>query len=284
MTRLSVIFFLCILIGTSACKETRIHELPELESVFASYGITDACFIIRDHTHESVSFYNREKCLRRTSPASTFKVFNSLVALETGKAPDDQLVIPWDSVFRRHEEWNKSMNLREAFKVSNVPYFQELARRIGRDNMQHYLDTVQYGNKRIGDAIDQFWLNDTLTISADEQAGFLKRLYFDQLPFSERSQRIVRSMMLREQTPEYKLYYKTGTYVNADSTVYRIIGFMEKIVTVQEHENSMNKSGIRNYPFFFAQDFTVATSDSSHNWFDVRLEVLHTILNKLVLQ
>lgn len=266
-----------------SCAKTRIHDHPELEQVFKENGIQDACFMLRDHTHESIHYYNKDRCLRRFSPASTFKIFNSLAGLETAIAPDDQYIIKWDSVERWNKEWNRDMNMRDAFRVSNVGYYQELARRIGRQYMQFYLDTVQYGNMRIGPQIDEFWLNDTLQISADEQVGFIKKLYFDELPFSERSQRIVRSMMLWEDTPDYKLYYKTGTSVLHDSMTCWIVGFIEKIEHVKEHKNSMNKSDERNYPYFFALNFSVAEKDTSHNWFDTRKKVLHELLDKLVL-
>lgn len=264
----------------SACNKSRLHEKKEWGDIFKKYGINDACFMMRDHTHEEIYFYNQDRCIRRFTPASTFKIFNSLVGLETAIAPDEQLIIKWDSVKRR-PEWDKDMNMREAFKVSNVAYYQELARRIGKDYMQHYIDTAQYGNRRIGPKIDEFWLNDTLKISADEQLGLLKKLYFDELPFSERSQRIVRSMMAQEETPNYNLYYKTGTGNYGDSTIYWIEGFVEKIVEVKEHKESMNKSNIRNYPYFFVENFSLPSSDTSHNWFKVRKEIMKEILTQM---
>ena len=149
------------------------------------------------------------------------------MALETGVAPDDQLMIKWDGVARR-PEWDKDMNMREAMKVSCVPYYQEIARRIGPARMQHYLDTMKYGNMNMGGAIDNFWLNDSLKISADEEMGFVKRMYFAELPISERSQRIVKTIMLREETPAYNLYYKTGTGLSGNKTIYWVVGFAEK--------------------------------------------------------
>lgn len=278
--RLLIAFgFLSILLASS-CAKTRIHEKEDIGEIFKKHGIGDACFMMRDHTHEEIYYYNKDRSTRRFMPASTFKIFNSLVGLETAIAPDDQFIIKWDSVVRWNKDWNRDMNMREAFKLSNVGYYQELARHIGKDYMQHYLDTVRYGNQRIGPAIDMFWLNDTLQISADEQLGFVKKLYFDELPFSERSQRIVRSMMLQEDKPEYKLYYKTGTGNYKDSTIYWIVGYAEKIEQVKEHENSMNKSNIRNYPYFFAQNFSVK-SDSTKNWFDTRITVLKEILDHM---
>jgi beta-lactamase class D len=272
------LFVFCSIVLLSSCAETRIHEKEEWGTIFKQNGISDGCFIIRDHTHESIYYYNKDRCLKRYTPASTFKIFNSLVGLETAIAPDEQYVIKWDSVKRWRDEWNRDMNMREAFKESNVGYYQELARRIGKDYMQHYLDTVQYGNRMMGDSIDGFWLNNKLQISADEQTGFVKRLYFDELPFAERSQRIVRSMMLQEQTKDFKLYYKTGTADLRDSTLYWIVGFAERTEEVKEHEKSMNKSNVRNYPYFFAQNFSVAHGDTSRNWFKTRVEVLHQLL------
>lgn len=233
--------------------------------------------MIRDNNHEAVNYYNKERCLKRFTPASTFKIFNSLVALETAIAPDEQLVIKWDSI-PRMESWDKDMNMREAFKVSCVPYYQEIARRIGQPMMQHYLDTANYGNKTIGPKIDEFWLNDSLQISADEQVGFVKRLYFYELPFSERSQRIVKSMMLQEETPTYKLYYKTGWGIRTKGQVMWIVGIAEKIEHMKEHENSMNKSNERVYPYFFALNFEVPQGDATKDYTQLRKEILMDIL------
>lgn len=260
-----------------SCARTRIKEKEEWGKIFEKHGVKDGCFILRDNNHESVYYYNLKRDSTRYLPASTFKIFNSLVALETGVAPDDQLIIKWDSVQRRLE-WDKDMDMREAFKVSCVPYYQEIARRIGKDRMQRYLDTVKYGNMRMGGAIDMFWLNDTLKITADEQLGFVKKLYFNELPFSERSQRIVRSLMLREEGPGYKLYYKTGWGQLPDKNVLWVVGFAEKIVSVKEPKESMNKSDERIYPYFFAENFELPADAKVDQWAQVRLDILHDIL------
>lgn len=81
-------------------------------------------------------------------PASTFKIVNSLIGLQTGKISSDSMVIKWDAVERR-SEWNKDLTMYEAFRVSSVPYYQEVARRIGRDTMQFWLDSLGYGSKEL---------------------------------------------------------------------------------------------------------------------------------------
>jgi len=272
-------FLVCFsVILISSCAKTRIKEHGEWAKYFDNYGIKNAGFILRDNNHESIHYYNKAEVTERFLPASTFKIFNSLVALETAVAPDDQLFIKWDSVVRQQPEWNKGMTMREAFKLSNYGYYQEIARRIGPARMQHYLDTVKYGNMIMGGSIDNFWINNTLKISADEQTGFLKRMYFAELPFSERSQRIVKTLMLQEQTPGYNLYYKTGTGFDSGKAIYWVVGFSERIEQVKEPEGSMNKSNVRNYPYFFAQIFEIPVSDTAKDWMKVRLDVLHGIL------
>jgi beta-lactamase class D len=235
--------------------------------------------MLRDNNHESIHYYNKERSIQRFTPASTFKIFNSLVALETAVAPDDQLVIKWDSVQRR-EECDKDVAMREAFKASCLGYYQEIARRIGPARMQHYLDSVKYGNMKMGGKIDDFWLNHSLQISADEQVGFLKRMYFGELPFAERTQRIVKTMMLQEETPKYKLYYKTGTGPINGMYIYWVVGFVERVEHVKEPKGSMNKSDERNYPYFFAQNFEMPIADTSKNWFKTRIEILHDVLKE----
>jgi len=275
--RIKVVLVCLFVILLSSCAKTRIKEHNDWAQYFDKYGIRNACFILRDNNHESIHYFNKERVTQRFLPASTFKVFNSLVALETAVAPDDQLFIKWDGI-HRSEEWDKDMTMREAFKVSNKSYYEEIARRIGPARMQHYLDTVKYGNMKMSGSIVDFWVNNSLQISADEQTGFLKRLYFAELPFSERSQRIVKTLMLREQTPAYNLYYKTGTAPVGDKYIYWIVGFAERIEHVKEPNESMNKSDVRNYPYFFAQNFEMPVSDTTNDWFKVRLDILHDIL------
>jgi beta-lactamase class D len=273
-----LLFSLAVVLFLSSCAQTHVKDHPEWATYFADYGIKDGCFILRDHNHDNLHYYNKARCIRRFEPASTFKIFNSLVALETAVAPDEQLVIKWDSLHRR-EAWDKDMDMREAFKVSCVPYYQEIARRIGPTRMKHYIDTAHYGNMVIGGRIDSFWLNNTLQISADEQVGLLRRMYFYELPFSERTQRIVRSLMLREETPNYRLYYKTGTDVVNDSLLCWIVGFTEKVMHVKEMKESMNKSDVRNYPFFFAENFSIPVSDTANkDWMKIRIDILNNVL------
>src|ERR1700743_3272845 len=96
--RIKVLLGFLFVVLLSSCAKSRIKEHDEWSKYFANYGIKNACFMLRDNNHESIHYYNKERVTQRFLPASTFKIFNSLVALETAVAPDDQLVIKWDGL------------------------------------------------------------------------------------------------------------------------------------------------------------------------------------------
>ena len=144
-------------------------------------------------------------------PASTFKIPNSLIALETGVVGDpDKDVFKWDGITRDIEAWNKDHTLRSAIAASAVPVYQEIARLIGAERMQKYLREFDYGNADIGGGIDQFWLTGALRIDPMEQIDFVDRLRRGTLPVSKRSQDLVRDILPVTQVGDATIRAKTG--------------------------------------------------------------------------
>jgi beta-lactamase class D len=144
-------------------------------------------------------------------PASTFKIPNSLIALETGVVEDpDKDVFKWDGVTRSIEAWNKDHTLRSAIAASAVPVYQEIARRIGQERMQKYVDLFEYGNRDIGGGIDQFWLTGNLRIDPMQQVDFVDRLRRGVLPVSKRSQDLVRDILSVTKVGDATIRFKTG--------------------------------------------------------------------------
>ena len=129
-----------------------------------------------------------------------------------GAISDETAVLTWDGIPRQVSEWNRDLNMREAFKRSAVWFYQVLARRVGYERMQKWIIQTGYGNQKIGskEDIDKFWLVGELRITPQEQIQFLRRLDENDLPFSKRSLSIVKDIMIVEKTPEYTLRAKTG--------------------------------------------------------------------------
>lgn len=158
----------------------------------------------------------------------------------------------------------------EAFRVSSVPYYQEIARRIGRDTMQLWLDSLKYGAQYdtqkvvIRGPVDSFWLNNSIKVTPDQQLGLVKKLYFDQLPFFKTYQEMVKRAMLFENNTNYRLGYKTGLG-------YRENGNMIGWVTGWIEENG--------HPYFFV--LNLETPDKNAEMQIIRMKILKDILKQL---
>lgn len=226
MTKYLLSFFTAVMFFSCTVNKAKIDN--DLKKYFDAKNV-DGCFTMLDNSTGEIIVYNMAMDTQRVTPASTFKIVNSLIGLETGKIRDENMVIKWDGVKRQREEWNKDLTMKEAFKVSAVPYYQEVARRVGKDSMKMYIDSIGYGNKNIEGPIDSFWLNNKLKISPDEQLGLLKKLYFDQLPFRKSVQQTVRNIMLQEDNTAYKLSYKTGWgFDESDNAIGWLVGWIEE--------------------------------------------------------
>jgi beta-lactamase class D len=168
---------------------------------FVGYKVEDNLFISSDSDRSGEA----------KLPASTFKIANSLIALETGVVGDpDKDVFKWDGVTRSFEAWNKDHTLRSAIAASAVPVYQEIARRIGQDRMQKYVDLLDYGNHNIGGGIDQFWLTGDLRIDPVQQVDFVDRLRRRALPVSKRSQDLVADILPVTKVGEAVIRAKSG--------------------------------------------------------------------------
>jgi beta-lactamase class D len=144
-------------------------------------------------------------------PASTFKIPNSVIALDTGVVGDpDKDIFKWDGVTRIIEPWNRDHTLRSAIAVSAVPVYQEIARRIGAERMQKYLNLFEYGNRNIGGGIDQFWLTGDLRIDPVQQVDFVDRLQRVALPVSRRSQELVCDILPAAKVGDSTIRAKSG--------------------------------------------------------------------------
>lgn len=185
------------------------HASAELSELFADAGV-NGTFILYDVSAERIICHNRPRTGKRFIPASTFKIPNSLIGLSTGAVNDVEELIPYGGKPQFLKVWEQDMGLRDAIRVSNVPVYQELARRAGLQRMREYLALLDYGNQDTGSLVDRFWLEGPLEISAWEQVIFLARLARLKLPLSTDVQQSVIDIIRIDQGDNWVLYAKTG--------------------------------------------------------------------------
>jgi beta-lactamase class D len=256
----------CFTFQFFACTPDNVTIDNSLGKYFKDNKV-EGCFALFNNGTGKFTIYNLER-YRDSSylPASTFKIVNSLIGLQTGVIKNEKMVIPWDGVVRVFPDWNKDLDMYQAFRVSAVPYYQEVARRIGKETMQFWLDSLSYGTKKITTQVDSFWLDNSLKIKPDEQLGLVKKLYFKQLRFFAANQETVKKAMLFEDKPEYRLSYKTGwgnwTEQNKKHIGW-IVGYIEE----------------NNHPYFFV--LNLESPDKNFDMRTVRMKILKDILGQL---
>lgn len=219
-------------------------QSPDFHKYFDSCNVKGS-FILYNNKDSSYFEIDAQRCKQQYTPASTFKIFNSLAALETGAIQNEFTIIKWDSIQRPVKHWNQDLDMKHAFEYSAVWFYQELARRIGEEKMKYYLQKSCYGNMDTSGGIDQFWLTGNLRISQEEQIRFLKKLYDNKLPFSIKTMNLVKDIMLQEDTLGYKLRAKTGWGIKDSLDIGWYVGWVET------HENV----------FFFATNIEAINPD-----------------------
>jgi beta-lactamase class D len=250
-----------------ACSPNNVNNDNSLEKYFKDNNV-EGTFGMFDNGKGNFNLYNVVR-FRDSAylPASTFKIINSLIGIETGRVIDTNVVFSWNGLSSGRPECDKDMAMHDAFRVSCPPWYQELARRIGKDTLQQWIDTLGYGRRykpfMIAGNTDTFWLDNSVKVTADEQLGIVKQLYFDQLPFQKRTQRLVRGMMLQEKNANYSLSYKTGWgFTEKGHSLGWIVGWIE--------ENQ--------HPYFFV--LQVEHPSKNFDMATVRLKILKDILKQ----
>jgi beta-lactamase class D len=228
MRLINCLFFVISALITLNCSAQQNTKIVNFDKYFAARNV-EGCFVLYDLENYQLTVSNPECCKTGFLPASTFKIFNSLVALETSVVAGKSFLIKWDGKDYGNADWNRDQTLESAFKVSAVWYYQEIARRIGEKKMQEWLNKTEYGNKNLSGGIDMFWLRGGLRITPIEQALFLSRLVKETLPFSKVNQQLVKEIMLEKDQNGYRFGAKTGWAVLANKTnIGWLVGYILK--------------------------------------------------------
>lgn len=254
---------MAVLLLTSCVSQPTTEIRNDFKKYYDQYQVTGA-MVIFDEKNDNYICYNEPMANQAFIPASTFKICNSLIGLETGVISDENFVIEWDSITRQVEAWNKDQDMKSAFKNSTVWYYQELARRVGHTKMKYWLDQAQYGNSDTTGGIDMFWLTGGLRVTPMQQIDFLKRLHDEKLPFSKRSIGIVKKIMIRDSTEMYILRGKTGWGIQNGLNIGWFVGYIETAEGV----------------YYFAN--CIQTTDDHLNKFqEARIDIVYKVLQAL---
>lgn len=233
---MKIMNLLIIIVLLSACSQATIKigangstkkTIPEFQTILGAAELKGAILI---YDLDADTFYSNDFEWSATGqlPASTFKIANSIIALETKVVENESTLFEWNGEERRFRSWQQDLVFRDAFHYSCVPCYQEVARNIGAKRMNEHLNKLGFGNMRVDESnIDMFWLQGDSKISQFEQIDFLKRLYLSQLPISERTIQVMKSMIVVEENDAYKLSGKTGWSVNDGHNNGWFVGYVE---------------------------------------------------------
>lgn len=265
------LFFISLIILLSACTDVKPSPKTENVPVLADTNIVMADFqkiIDAAEVEGSVLIYNSNEKIFYSNdfdwankghlPASTFKIPNSLIALETGLVESDSSIFIWDGVERWMKTWNQDLTFHEALQYSCVPIYQAIAANIGVEKMREYLDSFNYTNMKFDSlTIDDFWLSGESRINQFEQINFLKKFYQSELPISARTERIMKKMLVLENNESDTISGKTGWSNTNDLANGWFVGYIESEGNV----------------YFFATNISPLESLDINNFASIRKEV-----------
>lgn len=202
------------------------QDVDVVAAVFAAENI-EGTLIVATPDGTPVHVFNADRSKTQYSPASTFKIPNTLIALKADVVTSKESPFTWDGTAKGRDAWNKDHTLESAFRVSCVWCYQEIARNVGSERYVVDLAGLNYGNQEIGERVDMFWLNGDLKISAAEQIEFLSAMVNYEVPYKRDHVDLVKEIMLVEQSANYSLYAKSGWTGSALHTGW-YVGYIEK--------------------------------------------------------
>jgi beta-lactamase class D len=260
----SFLLFLFAAIVVTSCSTNNVTVDDSLKTYFDSARV-HGDFGLYDNQHGHFTIYNLKRFRDSAyQPGETFDIVQALIALQTGVVANENSAIISISQDLTGAGPNDSHSLKDIFGGWGGPIAtMALAETIGKDTLKKWVDSLHYGNRDISGYFDTAQSPGRLTITADEQLGLIKRLYFDQLPFFQRPQKITKSLFHTEQNSNYLLTYKTGSWVQDGKTVAWVLGWVEE-----------NK-----HPYFFVLNFE--TGDRSVDVPTAGLQLVKKILAPL---
>lgn len=239
--------------------------------VFLKADGFDGSITILDYKNNKWLYSDTSDAKKATLPASTFKIINSCIALETNVIEDENEVIKWNGEIRKFQgepviAWNRDTYLKDAFQNSTIWFYVELAKRIGNRNYREFLSKCHYGNGKINNDTDgDFWNYGDFAVTPINQIEFLQAIYERKLPFSERTYKIVEEIMIDEKTENYTIRGKTGWTTKHGKDIGWWVGYIE----------------VKDNVYFFATRLIKGINDDKPNFSKARKEIVRKAFKEI---
>lgn len=271
--KLSQYLFLLLVLFSSCTdpKEPRVGCLHTHRTINQFQVILDSAKVkgaILIYALEEGNYYsnNFEWANKGQLPASTYKIPNSIIALETGVVENDSTIFKWDGKKRSFKSWEQDLMFKQAFHYSCVPCYQEVARKVGVERMNESVKKLEYGAMQIDSSnLDLFWLEGESKITQFEQIDFLERFYHSELAISKRTDQIMKKMIVIEENEQFKLSGKTGWSVRGEQDNGWFVGFLE----------------LKDKTYFFATNIEPVEGCDINTFSRIRKEVTYRALKEL---
>ncbi|PWL31523.1 MAG: class D beta-lactamase [Fluviicola sp. XM-24bin1] len=247
-------------------KKDNHVEVPDFKELIESSGLKGSLLIF-----DGTNFYSNDfKWAHKGHlPASTYKIPNSLIALELGIMENDSTISEWDGEPRYMKRWERDMYFRDAFHQSCVPCYQEIAREVGVRRMKDFVYKFNYGQMDIDSSnIDMFWLEGKSRISQFEQIDFLRAFNEKRLLISDKTYETMRRMMIIEENENFVLRGKTGWSVTKDQDNCWFVGWVET-----------NKG-----QYYFATNIEPGPTTNADDLFIMRKEITYRALELITIE
>lgn len=220
----SIVLIVMVAFG---CTPNNVKSDPAIAKVLDNAGL-QGTFALLENGTELFTIHNLSAYKDSAfAPLNSFFLVPALVAIDKGYITQDSAT--WVS-------------------MDSTTTYTKLVQKIGRTEIMKTIDSLHYGKGIVSAQLDSFWSDNSLNITADEQLGLIKKLYFNELYFQKRSQEIFKKMILKEDNANYKLSYIAATDA-AQNNVCWIVGFVEENkhpFFFVLHTNSNSNVGILN--------------------------------------
>jgi beta-lactamase class D len=188
-----------------ACTPNNVKSDPAITKIMDSAGVTGTFALLENGSGQfTIANLNTYKD-SAFAPQQTFFALPTLIALDKGYITHDA------------STW---------VNFDSIAYYQNLIAKIGRPAILKTIDSIHYGKGIVSADSTNYWSNGSIRITADEQLGFIKKMYFNQLPFQKRSQDLFKKLILKEDNSNYKLSYINAQDKNLNDAWW--VGYVEE--------------------------------------------------------